>query len=433
LSNQEAETFLLAGILRHPDEFFVIDSGISLQPEDFLGQENRRIARAVRDIVTEHKTPELPFVLDQLRLGGHTSTVEYVARLQSIPCSTQQAIEYAQVVKNLAVNRALVRAGARIMEVAAEYRDDASAAIAEADSLLRRVRDVMPEDEKSADPEDIIRRMRSASPTQTIPIRFSPSLHRLSGGLEPGLIWIIGGFSSTGKSALGVNLIRDVLDVGRWVAVVSTEMPAERYMVRLLSLYSGIPQKIIRDRVTIGFEQADKLRKAEMFVAKAPLRIFDTVYRISDIRSRALQMSETTGLDVLFVDFLQNLRGRHGDQFKDLTEAVIELQQTAKELGITVIAMSQLSDSFSRQSEGIGKDNSGMKGEFQWYSFKGSGAIRDAADFGIILMRDRKKRPNALSCIVVKNRDGDAETIEMVMDLPTGAISEYNDNDEDDE
>jgi len=34
---------------------------------------------------------------------------------------------------------------------------------------------------------------------------------------------------------------------------------------------------------------------------------------------------------------------------------------------------------------------------------------------------------------VVKNRDGDAETIEMVMDLPTGAISEYNDNDEDDE
>lgn len=319
------------------------------------------------------------------------------------------------------------------MEVAAEYRDDASAAIAEADSLLRRVRDVMPEDEKSADPEDIIRRMRSASPTQTIPIRFSPSLHRLSGGLEPGLIWIIGGFSSTGKSALGVNLIRDVLDVGRWVAVVSTEMPAERYMVRLLSLYSGIPQKIIRDRVTIGFEQADKLRKAEMFVAKAPLRIFDTVYRISDIRSRALQMSETTGLDVLFVDFLQNLRGRHGDQFKDLTEAVIELQQTAKELGITVIAMSQLSDSFSRQSEGIGKDNSGMKGEFQWYSFKGSGAIRDAADFGIILMRDRKKRPNALSCIVVKNRDGDAETIEMVMDLPTGAISEYNDNDEDDE
>jgi len=293
------------------------------------------------------------------------------------------------------------------MEVAAEYRDDASAAIAEADSLLRRVRDVMPEDEKSADPEDIIRRMRSASPTQTIPIRFSPSLHRLSGGLEPGLIWIIGGFSSTGKSALGVNLIRDVLDVGRWVAVVSTEMPAERYMVRLLSLYSGIPQKIIRDRVTIGFEQADKLRKAEMFVAKAPLRIFDTVYRISDIRSRALQMSETTGLDVLFVDFLQNLRGRHGDQFKDLTEAVIELQQTAKELGITVIAMSQLSDSFSRQSEGIGKDNSGMKGEFQWYSFKGSGAIRDAADFGIILMRDRKKRPNALSCIVVKNRDGE--------------------------
>jgi replicative DNA helicase len=364
-------------------------------------------------------------------LAGHTTTVDYVGRLQSVPCSIVKATGYAHIVKNLAVNRALVKAGARIMEIAGENRDDAEESLAEADSLLRKVREGLPEDDRSAEPVDIIRRLRTSGPAATIPIRFSPALHRLSGGLEPGLMWVIGGFSSTGKSCMAVNLLKDVLDADKWAAVVSTEMPSERYMVRLLSLYSGIPQKTIRDRVTIGLENARRLRAAEEGLSSARLRIFDTTYRLSEIRSRAINMKHTVGLDVLIVDFLQNLRGTHGDQYTDLTESTVELQQLAKELSVTVIVMSQLSDSFSRQTEGLGKDNKGMKGEFQWYSYKGSGAIRDAADFGIILMRERRVHPSALTCYVVKNRDGEMETIEMVMHLPTGAIEEWEGESED--
>lgn len=413
--NNEAESLVLAGILGNPEAYWSIND-VGLSAEDFLGVGNRNVMRAIDRVVKARKTPELPHVLEMLRLDNDDTAVEYIKKLQSLGASTAQAKEYARTVKGLSVSRQLVQVSARIAELAREKRADAEAVMSEAEAELRRVRSTLPMPDRSPDPADILLRLRSQPESRSIPLRFSPTLQSLTGGLHPGHLWVIGGFSSTGKSAVLINLIADSLRERKWVGLFSVEMTQEQYAIRLLSLLSGIPQRALRDRAVIGLDQHEALRKAESAVARAPMRIYDTVYRLGDIRTKAIQMKETEGLDVLCVDYIQNVHGGTGDEVSDARAVTIELQLLAKELDCTVIALSQVSNEMAKyQAEG---------GSLNYYAFRGSGAIKDAADFAILLKRDRAARSPLLDMHVVKNRHGEMAVIQTEMDLPTGRITE---------
>jgi len=424
LYNQEAEALVLAGMLKHPDAFWSINE-VALKSEDFLGSENRRVFKAIDAVVSERKQPDMPLILEELRVSDAGTTHEYLARLSTLVVSVPQAIEYARTVKGLAVSRELASVGAGIIEIAREHRSDTDAAISEAETMLRKVRDAMPAPERSPDPTDILRRMRTAGPSSGIPLRFSPTIQTLTGGLHAGHFWVVGGFSSTGKSAVACNIVRDVMrERGRWVGIISTEMTQEQYLVRLLSLMSNVPQRAIRDRLpTDSFDSAQALKDAEAEIARANLRVFDTVYRMADIRLQAQRMKETTGLDVLLIDFLQNVSGSSGDEVGDAREVAIQSQLLAKELNCTVIAFSQVSNEMARYQQDGGDNN--------YYSFKGSGAIRDAADVGIMLKRDRVKQSPILDFHIVKNRHGELSVVPTHLDLPTGKITEMEAGEED--
>lgn len=414
LFNHEAETFTLAGMLRHPDAYWTINA-VGLTHEDFMSSNNRLVMRAVAAVVGEKKQPDLPLVLEELT-DAPDATYEYAQRLMATPCSVPQAAEYARTVKGLATARRLASTGARIIEIAQEKRADSEEAVALAESALRKVRDELPVPDRSPDPADILRRVRTQGPVSGIPIRFAPSLQEMSGGFIPGHLWVIGGFSSTGKSAVACNIINDCITERRWVGLISTEMTQENYMQRLLALMSGVPFRDVRDRVFIE-GQVDGIREAERKLIAAPVRIFDSVYRINDIRLQATKMKETTGLDVLLVDFMQNVRASKGDfSFADMTEITLDLQQMAKDLRITVLAFSQVSNEMAKWDSQGGDDN--------FYGFKGSGAIKDAADFAIMLKRDRVRQSPILDFHVMKNRHGELRVVSTHIDLPTGRIDE---------
>ena len=83
LFNHEAETHLLAGLLRHPDAYWSIDD-VGLRPEDFLGQENRRVFKAIAAVVADKKEPDLPLVLEELRGGDSAIDIDYVTGLNEM-------------------------------------------------------------------------------------------------------------------------------------------------------------------------------------------------------------------------------------------------------------------------------------------------------------------------------------------------------------
>jgi replicative DNA helicase len=418
LYNSDAENFVLAGVLRNPDEVYSIYGDATLESSDFIGTETKRIARAIDECVAERRSPTLPYIIEHLRLDGNDDTIEYVSRLNSLPCSVSDASEYAGTVKGLSISRRLANAGARIIEIAREQRSDYSTAVSSAESVLRNITQMLPTPERSPEPGDIIRRMKANGPVQTIPLYFSPTLQAVTGGIHSGEFWVIGGFSSTGKSAFAANLILDILrSRDKRVALFNVEMSQETYMTRLVSIKSGVPQKSIRDRVSIGLEQHQALDASMRELERAPLLIYDTIGTISGIRSEAKKIKEQKGLDVIIIDYIQSIRGHANDEVKDAREVAIECQSIAKDLQCSVIAFSQVSNAFAQQDNAEG-------GAGNFYSFKGHGAIRDNADVALMLRRDRKRQSPALNVSIEKNRHGELAQFICHMTLQTGAIEE---------
>lgn len=414
LSNQEAESQLVAAFVKNPDAYWDLND-VGITSQDFLGNENRRVMKAIETVVRAKKSPDLPNVIEALKAADNEPTIAYANRLIALPVSVAQAKEYASIVKGLAVSRALAKAGSDIVAIATEKRADAAEAMAEAESVLRKVRANVPQNERSPDPTDILHRLKTMDSTALADIQFSPSLQDMTGGLQAGHLWVIGGFSSTGKSAVACNLMKDVMgERDRWSMLVSTEMTSEKYMLRMLSLLSGVPQTVLRSGITTPMVDTEALRRAEQRLSRANIRIYDTLYRTSDIRSQAIRMKEQEGLDVLFVDFLQNVRGDIGDfSYGDVTGTILDLQELAKDLRICIVSFSQVSNEMAK-----------WDGDEGYYAFKGSGAIKDAADIAVMLKRDRVTKSPNLDFHVMKNRDGEIGVIQTAIDLPTGRITE---------
>lgn len=420
--NNEAEQFLIAAILRNPESYFEVNE-IGLFAQDFANKDHKYIFAAILSAVEQKSDPTIPFVVEYLKSDGHSSTVEYVGGLTSVPCSVSQAKDYAGVVKSLSVARQLGSAGADIIEIAGEKRTDYQSTIVEAENILRVISEAIPEPERSAAAGDILKRMELVRIEDQIPISFSPTLQSMTGGLSRGHFWAIGGFSSTGKSAVASNMALDALRKGQHVAIVSAEMTQEQYLIRMLAIESGVPMQAISGRFVVGMDKQKELEQAKKMLANSNLYIYDNLYRMPQIRTELQRLKNQKGLDVFFLDYIQNVSVT-GDEVKDAREVALECQRLAKDLNCTVIAFSQLSNAQAKYELEGGDDN--------YYALKGHGAIKDAADVVLTLHRDRANGSSALKVKFRKNRHGAISDFTCQFDLATGRITEFNFDDEDD-
>jgi replicative DNA helicase len=378
--------------------------------------ENRKVAQSIFDAVDKHRSPELPYVVEALKEEGHSDSVEYLTSLTTVPCSVQQAHDYARIVKSLSVNRGIGMVGAKIISLSQEKRTDFESVIGDAEGLLRRMARQLPEQERSPHIADILSRLTETQDTDRIPISFSPTMQAMTGGLRKGAFWVIGGFSSTGKSAVACNIILDAIQIkGKRIVVISAEMTQQQYAVRLLSIMSGVPQLAIDSNVTIGIENQRALEFAKKRLSEADLLVYDNLSRMDAIRTELMRQKNMNGVDLFMLDYIQNISVT-GDEVSDARTVALECQNLAKELDCPSVAFSQLSNAQARY------DNEG--GDRNYYSLKGHGAIRDAADVVYILDRDRKNQSQILRFKHQKNRGGPLADFDCRMTLETGRIEE---------
>jgi len=129
------------------------------------------------------------------------------------------------------------------------------------------------------------------------------------------------------------------------VGFFSLEMSAEQLATRILSEVAEIPSNQIR-RGDFTESEFRRIVDAAKELEAAPLFIDDTpALPISQLAARARRLKRTHGLDALFVDYLQLVRGtgRSENRVNEISEITMGLKAIAKELDIPVIALSQLS------------------------------------------------------------------------------------------
>jgi hypothetical protein len=207
--------------------------------------------------------------------------------------------------------------------------------------------------------------------------------------IVPTHVWSVGGYTSHGKSQFVIELLMRLLGSTKpKVTIFSAEMAAETYLLRMIASYTGIHTNELADNPAllerIGPEAYDFLRPHDLY-------LFDKINNLKKIRHICKRINSTWGLDVVVIDYLQNLRGT-GSIYDRMSLLTPQLQQLAKELEITIIGLSQISN------EAL-KDESGLIG------LKGAGEIAAVSDLVIWLERD-KEYDYLVHVQIRKNRHG---------------------------
>lgn len=210
-------------------------------------------------------------------------------------------------------------------------------------------------------------------------------LDRMTAGLRPQQLVIVGARPSQGKTALAMNFAANMaLDNQIPVGVFSMEMSFQEVVNRLFCSVTDVSLQRFRD----GFLKDSDFEKAPENAArigKAPLWIDDSPsLSIANFKARARLMRTRFGVKAIVVDYLQLMRStskRAQDaRWLEITEISGALKATAKELEIPIICCAQL----NREAE------SREFGKPKLSDLRESGSIEQDADIVLLLWRPER-------------------------------------------
>ena len=202
----------------------------------------------------------------------------------------------------------------------------------------------------------------------------------LAGWCKPDLV-IIAARPGMGKTAFMLSTIYHLCIVQKVpAAIFSLEMSSEQLVERLESITSMIPLKRLRMNL-MDDEERKILLKSDDKILLSPLHIEDTGgIGISQLRAKATIMKQKYGIKVIFIDYLQLMSGQNKtNQNREQEVSLISrsLKSLAKELGVPIIALSQLSRKVEERADKMP----------QLSDLRESGSIEQDADAVIMLMR----------------------------------------------
>jgi len=179
-------------------------------------------------------------------------------------------------------------------------------------------------------------------------------LDRICFGLQNSDLIVIAARPSMGKTTLALNMAQQIaVHDKRPTAFFSMEMSKDQLAQRLLCAESQIDAQNMRSGF-LSQEEWHKLTRAVGPLSESPLYIDDSAsLSVMEVRAKARRLKAEKGLEAVFVDYLQLMRGfsRFESRQQELSEISRALKALAKELNIPVVALSQLSRAVEKRPE----------------------------------------------------------------------------------
>lgn len=218
-----------------------------------------------------------------------------------------------------------------------------------------------------------------------------PALNQMLRGIYRNRYYIIGGESKSGKTALAVNnMITDLASQGAKILFNSTEMSEKQILARQAAALSLVPINVINSgKFDSGSGQQNRYATALKKMQRSPYKITN-IPDIDQFVAEAKREHRRNGLDVIVVDYIQNMRAdvKRTDGMVQMYQKISYELNALKHLGICVVALSQLN------KEG---------------TYKGTGEIVHNADHGIKILveKDELGQPRSRRIFMNINRHGD--------------------------
>jgi replicative DNA helicase len=186
---------------------------------------------------------------------------------------------------------------------------------------------------------------------------FKP-LDDITGGFREGQLIVIGAATKGGKTSMAVNMATRAANAGHAVGFISLEMSSGELFDRFVASYGGVDISVLSKEPSKG--DIDSIGRAAMQASLLPIFIRDEGdVNPLQLRAAMRRMCAVHKTRVVVVDYIQLLSptDRKDSRERQVAEASRTLKQLAKELGITIIALTQLNaEGASRESRAIEHD-----------------------------------------------------------------------------
>ncbi len=406
-NNIEAEQALLGAILINNDAFYRVSD--FLKPDHFYEPLHRKTYEVAGELIRMGKIANpvtIKTFLPADEKVGEMTLAQYLARLAAEAVTVINAADYGRAIYDLAVRRALITVGEDMVNIAYDAPVDMApqAQIEDAERRLFELAETGRYDggfESFGDATKVAIDMANAAFMRDGHLSGIATglrdLDRRMGGLQPSDLIILAGRPGMGKTSLATNIAFNIAAAyepaqqadgsftaanGGVVGFFSLEMSSEQLATRIISEQTEIPSSKIR-RGEISEADFEKLVGCAQMMQKIPLFIDQTGgISIAQLAARARRLKRQRGLDVIVIDYVQLMQGTSAraqqNRVQEITEITTGLKALAKELGVPIIALSQL----SRQVES--RDDKRP----QLSDLRESGSIEQDADVVLFVYRE---------------------------------------------
>jgi replicative DNA helicase len=359
-NNIEAEQAVIGSILVSNDIFDEISTIIS--SINFHDPMHQKIFEAIESLVYKGMLAN-PITLKNYFEDekDDLNVPEYLVKITKFSTSVRQAVEYSKIIYDMFVRRELIKISEQTIDSAKlnELDTNGQTIIENSERLLFDLAEKGSFNSSLVKFDEAMKQtieMASAAYKNEEGIVGVPTglrdLDDKLGGLHQSDLVIIAGRPSMGKTSLATNIAfnaaHKLQESGKKssIAFFSLEMSSEQLSTRIISEQARISSNDIR-RGRISDEQFDKFLETSKNIADLPLFIDETpAISIAAMSNRARRIKRQHGLDMVVVDYIQLMRGttfNKDGRVQEISQITQGLKAIAKELGVPVLALSQLS------------------------------------------------------------------------------------------
>ncbi len=349
----EAERSVLGGIMldnKALDEA----AALGLVPSDFGLDSHRRIFGAMQRIVAAGGTLDLITVAEELDRCRELNTVgshPYVSSLLDGVPDRPSIKQHIKIVLEHAAQRRVIAACTAAVAAVEDGSASSNDAIHQVGDALLQIltgSEGAPAERVVVFTDEICREWELLADGAGDLVGLTTSLDALdlvTTGIRRGELWMLSGRTGDGKTALALQIAAANCRSGVPVGFLTIEMSKGDLLQRLWSQESGVPFKNIRHPRGLPPEMRKRILRAATDVGVWPLFVVeDGNLSIQRLTAKARLMIRQNGIRLLVIDYVQLVAASAArDERERLTKISNSLRILAKETGVPILAISQLS------------------------------------------------------------------------------------------
>ncbi len=404
------------------DNYVVARAIEMLEDDHFYRTSHQVIFKALSSLFESNIEIDIITLIDQLKTNKELDKIggeQFINDLSDVVLSGANIEYHANIVLEKALLRQLITASNKIIENCYNADQSVDDIVDSAEQSIFQIAErpnrkafqsigsVIPETIKNIEETAATKKSVLGVPSGFM------DLDRRIGGFRPGQLIVLAARPSMGKTSLALNIASNAaVRYEKKIGIFTMEMESDELLMRMLSSASEVSMDNMLKGYGMNEKKILRIAGAAEVLSEKQIYIDDNGSNtILDVRAKTRRLkAELKGLDLIIIDYMQlmSLKRNRENRQQEISEISRSLKVLAKEMGVPIIALSQLNRSLENREDKRPK----------LADLRESGAIEQDADIVMFIYRDEvyneeTEKPGIAEIIIGKNRHGAIGKLEL--------------------